>query len=129
MQVSASLWVAGFLLLLVQYLWRPGDDVHGLLLFVPLIFSLVSFVVSTVLGLARGTRLYRAAIALGLIGLVAIAAAVAFPFIGPGPGQQSGPSMGVIVLTTGVALSIGAGVVGAIAIARRRRGTGLRRTS
>jgi len=121
MQMSAGLWVAGFLLILVQYLWRPGEDVHGLLLFVPLILSVVSFIVSVVLGLYRGTNLYRAAIMLGLLGLTAITVAITLPLDRGVAGPRTSPTNGEIVLTAGVALSMLAGVVGAVAIARRRR--------
>jgi hypothetical protein len=129
MKISAALAVSGLLLLLVQQtLWPPGDNVPMPWLFAPLVLGLILLVASIAIGVARGTWLYRAALVLGLLGLVAIGASVALPLDRGVAGPRPTPTNAQIVLIAGVVLAVLSSIAGGVAIVRSS-GTNIRSSS
>jgi hypothetical protein len=123
MKLSAGFALVGLLFLALQLIWAPGEDVPMALVFVPLMLGVLSLVVSVALGVTRGSTLYRVAVVVGLLGVVAIVAAVILPLDRGVAGPRSIPTNGEIVLVLGIVLSVLSAITGAIAIARRG-GTG-----
>lgn len=121
MRVSAGLAVIGVVLLSLQLIWAPGDDVPMLWLFAPLSLGLTSLLTSVVLGVARGTWLYRTAIFLGLLSLVVIFASLMLPLDRGVAGPRPSPTNAEIALAAGVIVAVLSSITGAYAIARRSR--------
>ncbi len=117
MRMSAGLAVIGVLLLCLQLIWAPGDGVPMVWVFAPVIVGLTAISASVVLGVARGTRLFRAAILLGLLGMFAVVASLALPLDRGAAGPRPSPTNGDLVLIVGVVLILMSSIIGAIAIA------------
>lgn len=118
MKMSAGFALVGFLFLALQLIWAPGDYVPMALVFVPLMAGVLSLVASVALGVARGSALYRLAVLVGLLGVVAIVAAMILPLDRGVAGPRPSPTNSEIVLVLGIALSVLSATTGAIAITR-----------
>ncbi len=92
-------------------------------IFAPVIVGLTAISASIVVGVARGTRLYRAAILLGLLGMFAVVASLALPLNRGAAGPRPSPTHGGLVLIVGVVLILRSSIIGAVAIAPTGAGT------
>jgi hypothetical protein len=128
MRISAGLAVVGVLLVLIQGVWAPGADVPRPVFFAPAILGLGCLLGSVVLGLVRGTWLYRLAVLLGLLGLALIVASFILPLDRGVAGPRPSPTNAEIARIAGLLLSLLSSIAGTIAIVRGR-GVGLRRSS
>jgi hypothetical protein len=122
MWISAGFVVVGALLALVQYVWNPGDEAPMPWAFGPIVLSLGAFVVAVILGLARGTSLYRLATILALTSIMAIVVALVIPLDRGAAGPRPYPTNGDIVLAAGVLLALLSLTCGAMALAKGRGG-------
>lgn len=118
MKLSVGLALVGILFVALQVVWSPGDGVPMPWVFVPLVVGLMSLLASIGLGVVRGTGLYRAAIGLGLLGILAIGAALILPLDRGVAGPRPSPTNAEIVLVAGVTLAVLSAIAGALAIAR-----------
>lgn len=118
MKLSAGLALAGIFCLGLQVVWAPGDAVPMPFVFVPLVVGMILLFASIVLDMARGTGLYRTAVVVGLVALLTIGVALAFPLDRGVAGPRSSPTNAEIVLLAGIALAVVSVVAGTIAIAR-----------
>lgn len=115
MLVSALLAVAAVAAILVQWLSMPST-------FVPLLLGIGALLAAVVLGLAKGSRLYRAAVLIALVAFVAIGLAIMVPWDRGAAGPRPNPTRGEIVLALGVSLAALSAVLGAVALWRQPRG-------
>jgi hypothetical protein len=121
MTISAGLAIVGVLLVMVQLVWTPGDGVPMLLVFAPVAFGLTALAAAIVLGLVRGSWLYRTAISIGVLGLIVIAAGLLLPLDRGAAGPRESPTNADIAVAAGLLLSVLSSIAGAVAITRRGR--------
>lgn len=115
MLISALLAVAAVGAILIQWLTMPST-------FLPLLLGILGLIVAAVLGLAKGSRLYRVAVILALAAVLLCAAAIMVPLDRGAAGPRPSPTRGQIVLAMGIGLAALSTVLGAAALWRRQRG-------
>ena len=122
MRLSGGLAIRGGVLLVTQYLWAPGDEIPMPWQFAPLILGLLALLGAAGLGLARGSWIYRLAVAVGLASLLVIGRAILVP-LGPFVPTPTppGPRPGEVVFVVGLALAALSALTGAVAILRDHR--------
>jgi hypothetical protein len=130
-RASFALCLLGGGLALGQLIWPLRTTQGSWVSMLPLIAALPTLTVGLVLGVARGTRAYRRAVLVGVVGLVAIAYGFSAVSFGQPGAPRPQPSMNEIMLFVGLALEFAAIVLGARAASsgatasdRERRGSG-----
>ena len=116
MRLSGGLALFGTLLLLLQVVWAPADDVPMPWHFAPLLGGIAALAVAVIFGVARGNRRYRASLFIGMIGAFLIGVSFVVPFDIGSAGPRSGPSTGEITVGIGLIVTAIALLLGASAI-------------
>ena len=121
MTASAALALAGVLLLLVQHVWAPGEDVPMPWHLAPLLLGSTSLTTGLMVGLVLGSRLYRIAVVIAISGLICLAVSFVRG-IACCAGGTAPPSPDIF-LVAAIALGLSSVVIAGLAIGRGRQGT------